>query len=464
MRKFTYPLRLLVSGSLTLVIPFLSILLATALIIAIGLFLEALGNSFEQTRAAFLLLSFLILIITSTLWATSTAAGGFILLTFEVFFSNIFKSLRSRVVVAVTSLLAFIAVLTALTQYYGDLFLIWVEKNLADGYLKDMQDADTSLSEATEAFGWLFFSLALNIVLPAVISISSKLIDSAMGNIDTLSSAFDQVSQGNLETSIQSKGSLEFSYMADRFNSMVSDLAMSRKMEQAFGAYVSDHVLEHILAQHGDSWLEATSKEATVMFVDIRGFTALCESFTPGKIMALLNTYFSKIIPVIDSFDGYLDKFIGDAVVVVFNGPIHQPNHASLCAQCALAIQKAIHELNQEGTLPDQKTLHAGIGIATGPMVTGNLGSRTQMEYTVIGNTVNLSSRLTDIAPKDEIWISEQTAQILKDTFIVTAQDPIQVKGKTHHIVPYVLIGENGSGTFEDTTNTMPKTDKIPTS
>ena len=167
-------------------------------------------------------------------------------------------------------------------------------------------------------------------------------------------------------------------------------------MERAFGSYVSGHLLERIRAQHGEAVLPPTSREASVFFADIRGFTSFSERLSPEALVSVLNRYFAHVVELVEAHQGYLNKFIGDAVVVVFNGPIDQPDHAERAVRCALALQEEVARLNRGGRLPRGRARwRSGVGVATGPMVCGNIGSQRQMEYTVIGDTVNLASRLT---------------------------------------------------------------------
>jgi adenylate cyclase len=218
---------------------------------------------------------------------------------------------------------------------------------------------------------------------------------------------------------------------------MVTALERSERMERAFGVYVSGQVLELIRAQHGEAAIPAALRDASVFFADIRGFTSLSERLSPEAVVGFLNRYFARVVQVVDRHQGYLNKFIGDAVVVVFNGPMDQPDHATRAMRCALELQAEVRAMNEAKAFPELGELRVGVGIATGPMVCGNIGSPTQMEYTVIGDTVNLSARLTSHAGAAEVWASEATVAKLPEDLQATALEPIKVKGKEKPVTPF---------------------------
>lgn len=272
--------------------------------------------------------------------------------------------------------------------------------------------------------------------LPSVMSACAKLADAAMERLRPMSRAFAMVSQGTRTVRVEEKGSTEFIELAHSFNQLVAALDATERMERAFGRYVSGQVLSKIRAQHGEAELKASLREATVFFADIRGFTTLSERLSPEQVVSFLNRYLARVVAQIDSHLGYLNKFIGDAVVVVFNGPVDQPDHAERAVRCALALQSEVAKLNAEGAMPEVGELKIGIGIATGPMVCGNVGGPTQMEYTVIGDTVNLSARLTSLAGPGEIWVSDATAKGAPGLKF-TALPEVKVKGKEKPVTPF---------------------------
>ena len=305
----------------------------------------------------------------------------------------------------------------------------------------------TAEHELSEALAWvtahptevvlLIHGLAALLALPVILSAATKLAEAVMDRIHPLAAAFDAVAAGERDVVVEEGGSSDFRRLAASFNRMLASLALAERMERAFGLYVSGHLMERIRGQHGEARIPPSLREATVFFCDVRGFTSMSERLAPEEVVAVLNTWFERVVAEVDRHQGYLNKFIGDAVVVVFNGPIDQPDHAARATRCAISLQEACAELNAQGAFAKVEALRVGVGVATGPMVCGNVGGARQMEYTVIGDTVNLSSRLTSLAGAGEVWVSEATAAALPAELPSVAQEPVKVKGKALAVLPH---------------------------
>lgn len=296
------------------------------------------------------------------------------------------------------------------------------------------------LVDNPERFALGLFVVVFLAALPAVVSACAKLAEAAMERVRPMSKAFALVSQGTRTVRVEEAGSTEFIELAQSFNRLVETLDATERMERAFGRYVSGQVLARIKAQHGQAELPAQLREATVFFADIRGFTALSEKLKPEQVVAFLNGYLARVVAQVDAHEGYLNKFIGDAVVVVFNGPVDQADHAERAVKCAQALQAEVAKINAEGVLPEVGQLRIGVGVATGPMVCGNVGGPTQMEYTVIGDTVNLSARLTSLAQAGEVWVSEATAAAAPG-FTYSVLPEVKLKGKEKPVAPRRVEG-----------------------
>ena len=238
---------------------------------------------------------------------------------------------------------------------------------------------------------------------------------------------------------LEEAGGDQFFSLAVSFNQMVDKLYLGQRIERAFGQYVSKEVLDRIRAQRGAVRLPAELRTASVFFADIRGFTPISEKLPPELVVDLLNRYLEQVVPVVEKFQGFLNKFIGDAVAVVFNGPIDQPDHAARAASCGIALQQLIAELNAQSFFAEVGQLQVGIGVATGPMLCGNIGTKSRLEYTVIGDTVNLASRMTGHAKGGDVWVSEATAALLPASISAVASTPIKFKGKDNSIIPYCV-------------------------
>ena len=171
-----------------------------------------------------------------------------------------------------------------------------------------------------------------------------------------------------------------------------------RKMKRLFGQYVSKDVYEQLVANPELARLGGQRREMTVLFSDIRGFTTVSERGQPEEIVGMLNEYFTRMVDIVFRHKGTLDKFVGDMVMALFGAPLDDPDHADHAVEAALEMIDELQQLNAAveggGTLAE---LDIGIGINTGPMIAGNIGSDAIMSYTVIGDAVNLGSRLESL-------------------------------------------------------------------
>lgn len=208
-----------------------------------------------------------------------------------------------------------------------------------------------------------------------------------------------------------------------------------------FGKYVSKEVVNEIMknAKEGITQLKGTEREVTILFADIRGFTPVSERLKPKEVVTMLNTYLGEMTNVVFKYRGTLDKFIGDCVMAIFNAPVEQQNSALLAVKAALEMQdkiKRVHSVHGK-KIP---IMHAGIGINTGQAIIGNIGTKDRMEYTAIGDNVNLASRLCSFAKGGQIVISQQTYNLVKDKIVSKKLGEIKVKGKSKPLAVYEVV------------------------
>ncbi len=195
-----------------------------------------------------------------------------------------------------------------------------------------------------------------------------------------------------------------------------------------------------ITAGEGTLMLEPSEREVTVLFADMVGFSTRTENMAPKDVARLLNRFFSRAVDVIFSFEGTLDKFMGDAVMAFFGAPHDQPDHAWRAVRAAMGMQACLDELNQEEAT-GQADIAVRIGINTGLAVSGDIGSDRRMEYTVLGNTVNVASRLeSSVAAPGEIVIGPETFECVKDKVETEELGPKQLKGIQGTVMTYRIL------------------------
>ncbi len=211
-----------------------------------------------------------------------------------------------------------------------------------------------------------------------------------------------------------------------------------RKIKGMFGTYLSPKVVEQIIDNPPE--LGGVDKNLSVFFSDIRGFTTLSESMPPQELVQLLNKYLTAMTDIILEYEGTLDKYEGDAIMCFWGAPLPQEDHAYRACCSAVKQIEALKELNT--TLPPEKQINIGIGINSGIMTVGNMGSTQRMDYTLIGDNVNLGARLegTNKQYRTNIIISENTYGLVKDKVIARELDNIRVKGKNKPVLIYELI------------------------
>jgi adenylate cyclase len=199
-------------------------------------------------------------------------------------------------------------------------------------------------------------------------------------------------------------------------------------LKRTFDRYVSPGLLEGILQDAGKLRLGGELRLATVVFVDIRGFTSWTQTMDPRELVDELNEFLTEMVEVIFAHEGSVNKFMGDAVLAIFGAPLQQPDDASHAVAAAGDMQRRLRIHNQQREARGKEALRMGIGIATGPVVAGNVGSSQRLEYTVIGNAVNLSARLQALSRDDQVLADAATVWALRE------QDaPVEIESIGQH-------------------------------
>lgn len=225
---------------------------------------------------------------------------------------------------------------------------------------------------------------------------------------------------------------------------VLEDISQEKRMKATLYRYMTPGVAEQVMALGDDALMIGERKEVSILFSDIRGYTSLTEKMEAAEVVGLLNNYFERMVDAVFAYKGTLDKFIGDALMAVFGAPLPVENHAWMAVQAALDMRKRLAEFNKNRQTVTQPPIRIGIGVSSGEVVSGNIGSQKRMDYTVIGDGVDISSRLEG-ATKEygcDIILSEFTYQFCRERIWVRELDRICVKGKTKPIRIYELIGD----------------------
>ncbi|MDI6777474.1 MAG: CHASE2 domain-containing protein [Syntrophales bacterium] len=225
-----------------------------------------------------------------------------------------------------------------------------------------------------------------------------------------------------------------------------------KKIRGTFQYYLTPSVITEMLKDPSKLKLGGDKKNLTVLFSDIRGFTTVSERLAPEELVHLLNEYLTAMTDVVFKYDGLLDKYMGDAIMAVFGAPLEQPDHPRRACRTALDMMEELKNLQKKWVDEGRPVLDIGIGINSGDMVVGNMGSKMRFDYTVMGDSVNLGSRLEGINKEygTNIAISEYTYVAVKDVMFCRELDSVRVKGKKLPVKIYELLGEKKDGQGEE--------------
>jgi adenylate cyclase len=249
------------------------------------------------------------------------------------------------------------------------------------------------------------------------------------------------IGSGDLSVEVPVTTHDELGVLTASFNKMVRSLREKEMIKRAFTRYVAREVVEEVLKDPEHLMLSGERREATVVFCDIRGFTAISERLTPEQVVSLLNEFYTTAIETTFKYDGTLDKFLGDAVMCVFGAPIAHPDHTARAVKTAIDMRTALTELSKRRSMRGLDPFEVGIGVALGEVVAGTVGTEERMEYTVIGDSVNVASRLQGHAKAGSILLSRRTYEAVHDLVEARSRGPLKVKGKEEEVEVYEVLG-----------------------
>jgi len=301
--------------------------------------------------------------------------------------------------------------------------------------------SDKSINEAIGKIRNRIILITVAVLLCSII-VSSVAVTFMVKPINVLADAAKKVGSGDLNQNVSIKRNDELGELARNFNEMITGLKDRDFIKDTFGKYVSKQVAEAIL--NGRLQLGGERRKASVLISDIRGFTGMSEKLSPEEVVDFLNSYFHEMVGVVTKYEGTLDKYIGDAILAVFGAPISHADDAKRAVFTAIEMQEKLKVFNIRRKEEGKEPIHIGIAVHTGALVAGNIGSAVRMEYTVIGDTVNLAARLEKLNKKfgTMVLLSESTYAEVKD--IVNAREipSVKIRGKEKEIKVYDVLGK----------------------
>ena len=282
--------------------------------------------------------------------------------------------------------------------------------------------------------------------------------------ISVLSNATRELADGSLRQDLPITTDDEVGALTDAFNRMRVQLQESeaallesndqlndaneslekhnRFIRDTFGRYLSDDIVDNLLDHPEGLRLGGETRPVTILMSDLRGFTSMAARLVPEQVVAILNRYLGGMVEVIARYQGTIDEFIGDAILVIFGAPVRRADHAEAAVACAVAMQLAMDDVNESNRRDGLPELEMGIGVNTGEVVVGNIGSETRAKYGVVGSSVNLASRIESYTVGGQVLISDATRLEVSDSLQVGERREIAAKG----IEPTTIYDLRGIG------------------
>ncbi len=303
-------------------------------------------------------------------------------------------------------------------------------------------DTGASTVDASRLTREIFlFTLVLCIIFVIVALRMNFLVGkSILSPIKEMLAIIEKLPSGDFNQKIRVTSNDELGVLGDTGNAMIAGLAERERMRETFGKYVTPEIRDQIL--EGRIPLDGQQAEATLLFSDLRGFTAYVERNAPEEAIRCMRAYFTVMQKAIRSQEGLVLQYVGDEIESVFGMPLRYERHADKAVLAALEMRKSLDDLNRGREKEGKRPFRHGIGIHTGSVLAGNTGSEDRLSYALIGDTVNLASRIQDLTKvfDCDILISQETANSLQNSFQMEKKPPQMVKGYSRPIVVYRII------------------------
>jgi adenylate cyclase len=276
-------------------------------------------------------------------------------------------------------------------------------------------------------------SLAICLILAYLLSqsISKPLV--------SIKNAIKKVENNNLDVQVKIISNDELGDVAEGFNLMIASMKTSQSIQESFGKYVCKEIKDEIVA--GKTSLEGEMKRVTLLFSDLRNFTTLVEKNHPKHVVTIMNQYFNEMTMVVKANRGIILQYVGDEIMAAFGAPVGFDDHPDMAVKAALEMRNQLAALNQNLEKQGFKPLAHGIGIHSGAVLAGNIGSKERMSYALVGDTVNTASRIEGLTKEYgcDIIISQTTYNLLVEPYDAKPLDRVRVKGKENELIIYKL-------------------------
>lgn len=284
-------------------------------------------------------------------------------------------------------------------------------------------------------------TIVISVVIVAVGLVGALALATLMARpIRRLVEATRRIAAGDFTVSLAVSSRDEIGILTEAFNTMATNLDEKEMIKRALARYVDRDVADELLKDPGQLVLQGERRQVTVLFCDLRSFTLLSERLSPEEVVLLLNQFYDLMIEATFRNQGSLDKFMGDAVMAVFGAPIAHPDHALRAVRTAVAMREGIERLSRRRIRRGGEPLTVGIGVSTGETVAGTVGTEDRMEYTVVGDSVNVAARLESTAKPMQILISARTYEAVKDVVKARPLGGVRVRGKEEEIEVYEVL------------------------
>ena len=313
----------------------------------------------------------------------------------------------------------------------GTTMLIRIRHELSIAGLSDRIDFMPAM------IGWTMLIVAVGYAMSLLICL--RMAHDVSDSTSELYDAMHKVEEGRLDVSLIEKTTDEYAGIYRRFNRMVKELMERERLRDAFGRYMAKELADDVM-QHGVS-LGGKEVHASVLFADIRDFTAMSEKMSAEEVVNLLNQYFTVVEPTIQVEGGWINKFGGDSLLAVFGVLTPQPDHAQHAVQAAMKMRGALEIFNKMQQQLGKPPLRIGVGIHSGKMVAGSVGSQERMEFTVIGDAVNMASRIEGLNKKwgTDILVSNTVAETIGNDYTMEAMPETRVHGISRPIQVFAI-------------------------